>query len=195
MKFYYRDSEVHPKNATAVQPTHMKLVIKHSKTDQDRLTQDVIMGATQASLCPVAAMWAYMCNTSHMHDMAPLFTLDGKTVGYAHLLKAVKTHASAIGLPAKHYGGHSFRIGGSQALAAAGRSITYIMSYGRWRCTASVLRYVKTPLHIRLLDATHMAAADTATRWDTIDRQVREYYASTHITDQLWDTRLMLRKQ
>ena len=66
-------------------------------------------------------------------------------------------------------------------MAAAGRSITYIMSYGRWRCTESVLRYVKTPLYIRMLDAQHMAASTTQTKWDGIQAQVRGYYAHTHL--------------
>ena len=77
-------------------------------------------------------------------------------------------------------------------MAAAGRSITYIMSYGRWRCTASVLRYVKTPLYVRVLDAMHMATSETTTKWDAIAEQVRTYYEKTNTKDQLWDTKLML---
>ena len=90
------------------------------------------------------------------------------------------------------YGGHSFRIGGSQALAAAGRSITYIMSYGRWRCTDSVLRYVKNPLHVRVMDATHMARASTTTRWSDLEAQLHHYYANAPTADRLWDASIMI---
>ena len=107
------------------------------------------------------------------------------------MLQAVKSYTRAIGLAADAFGAHSFRIGGSQALAAAGRSITYIMSYGRWRCTESVLRYVKTPLYVRMLDAQHMATANTTTRWGAVDAQVQQYYARTDMRDKLWDARLI----
>ena len=137
-------------------------------------------------------MWKYMCATADAGPMQPLFTIHNKPVGYRQLLNEVKRQTKNIGLDPQLYGAHSFRIGGSQALAAAGRSITYIMSYGRWRCTESVLRYVKTPLHIRMLDAHHMTKAETATKWDDLNAQINSYYTHAPTTDQLWDATLMI---
>ena len=192
IRFYRRGQRVHPAVHSDVMPTHMEFVVKYSKTDQDRLTQNVLVGRTNNRLCCVTAMWQYMCHTAAASPAAPLFQVRDATVTYRHLLAAVKRHSRAAGLNPRDYAGHSFRIGGSQALAAAGRSITYLMSYGRWRCTESVLRYVKTPLHIRMLDADHMASASTATRWDALEAQLREYYNNTAMQDKLWDARLMV---
>ena len=50
---------------------------------------------------------------------------------------------------------------GAQALAAAGKSVTYIMAYGRWRCVQSVMRYVRAPDFVRLRDAVDMVSAST----------------------------------
>ena len=59
----------------------------------------------------------------------------------------------------EEYGGHSFRIGAAQALALAGRSMEYTMAMGRWRCTESVLTYVRVPTQIRVLDIRDMVMA------------------------------------
>ena len=194
VQFYAQEELLHPSRGNSQKPTHMVFTVKHSKTDQERLTQDVVVGATSDMACGVAAMWRYMCGTSRKSQSAPLFMRGQAVVTYTQMLSAVKAHVKAAGpnVDPKMYGGHSFRIGGSQALAAAGRSITYIMSYGRWRCTESVLRYVKTPLYIRMLDAHHMADAATSTKWEAIDAQVRTYYERTHIQQQLWDASLMV---
>ena len=60
------------------------------------------------------------------------------------------------------YGLHSFRVGGAQALALAGRTYEYIMSRGRWSSIESVLRYVETPLDIKISDAAAMANPQAA---------------------------------
>ena len=43
-----------------------------------------------------------------------------------------------------------------------------------------------------MLDADHMASASTATRWDALEAQLREYYNNTAMQDKLWDARLMV---
>ena len=60
------------------------------------------------------------------------------------------------------FGGHSFRIGGAQALVLANKPIAYVMSMGRWACVESVLTYVETPLALRMRDAHEMVAAAPA---------------------------------
>ena len=191
IRFYCRGRRVYPAQGSGDVPTHMEFVVKYSKTDQDRLTQNVMVGSTSNMLCCVTAMWRYMCSTAEAPHASPLFQIGQSTVTYQHMLGAVKRYSAAAGLDSSDYAGHSFRIGGSQALAAAGRSITYLMSYGRWRCTESVLRYVKTPLHVRMLDAGHMATATTSTNWDSLETQIRDYYNNTAMQDKLWDASLM----
>ena len=41
-------------------PTHMKFTVKESKTDQERFTKDILIGATGADVCGLTAMWRYM---------------------------------------------------------------------------------------------------------------------------------------
>ena len=60
------------------------------------------------------------------------------------------------------YGMHSFRVGGAQAMALAGRSFQYIMAKGRWKSVESVTRYVETPMEIKISDAKAMTMRRTA---------------------------------
>ena len=102
----------------------------------------------------------------------------------------------------KRFGGHSFRIGGAQALAAAGKSIIYIMSYGRWRGVESVLRYVATPTHIRELDSRDMilaVAEDHCVQQATTGNSdadmvqaVEEHYGRHSTAEKLWMARRMV---
>ena len=71
---------------------------------------------------------------------------------------------SLMGDQGQHYGLHSFRVGGAQALALAGRSIEYLMARGRWRCPESVARYVEAPTEIAALDSSAMAKTQTQRR-------------------------------
>lgn len=98
----------------------------------------------------------------------------------------------AIGERPEKFGGHSFRIGGSQALAAAGKSVLYIMSYGRWTCPKSVLRYVTAPEFIRALDAKHMATAVVDVPWADVQTAIDGYYSSQRDADKLWVAPSML---
>ena len=91
---------------------------------------------------------------------SPLFTLDGAPMTYAQLQRTLRWALRKVGgVDPKAYGGHSFRVGGAQALAMAGRSTPYIMAMGRWRCVELVLTYVQTPLEYRMTDASDMMTA------------------------------------
>ena len=66
----------------------------------------------------------------------PLFLLAGRPLTYTALVANMRTLLAESGMAAQDlrlYGGHSFRVGGAQALAMAGRSTPYIMALGRWR--------------------------------------------------------------
>lgn len=170
-------------------PSHMKFVVRKSKTDQDRLTKDVFIGATgDTGLCAVSAMWAYAATQPRMHSR-PLFMMSsGSPVTYRDLYVRLVIGVAAIGLERRRFGAHSFRIGGAQALAAAGRSIPYIMAYGRWTCTESVLRYVKTPEYMRRMDAVDMVQAQTEHPWQHVLQADRE---TNGLNGELWCARQM----
>ena len=197
--FYHGDVEVKP--GGDVLPTRMVFIIKKSKTDQDRLTRDVVVGPTGKEWCPMMLMWEYM-SMEQKHGFESLFTIEGKPVTYRKM-RVVLAHAlETLHLEPKRFGGHSFRIGGAQALAAAGKSIIYIMSYGRWRCVESVLRYVATPTHIRELDSRDMILAvaedhcvqkaKTGNSDADMVQAVEEHYGRHSTAEKLWMARRMV---
>ena len=81
---------------------------------------------------------------------------------------------------------------GGQGVAAGGKSVLYIMSYGRWRCVDSVLRYVTTPEFIRTMDAKQMATAVVDAPWGHIEATIRSHYDGLPAQDKLWAAPAML---
>ena len=109
-------------------------------------------------------MWEHIrCNRPD--PVGPLFaTQHGSTLQYPSALKVLQMH---VGKNGYLHGLHSFRVGGAQALALAGRSVRYIMSRGRWKCPESVATYVAAPDYVLANDAhdmsrTHRQRCDTA---------------------------------
>ena len=141
----------------------MEFVIKDSKTDRLRLTNTVVVGRTDdPSLCAVAAMWRYMEAAGPVPAASPLLQWQGRPYTYSRLvgdLRAALLRSGMAPAEVSSYAGHSFRIGGAQALALAGYSLPYIMALDRWACVESVLTYVKTPTMLRVKDAGAMIAA------------------------------------
>jgi hypothetical protein len=141
-------------------PTGFSFTIKTSKTDSDRLTKDVVVGITGHTLCAVSLMWRYLKHRGPCGPHEPLFANNnGSAWSYAQMRRAMTASLTLAGMPAdqqRNIGGHSFRIGGAQALALARKPAAYIMAYGRWRCMQSLLRYIETPYEIRLQDAKDM---------------------------------------
>ena len=160
VKFFDGRVQRHPGDGKGV-PRQMHACIKDSKTDKRRLTANVVIGATGLEgMCPVAAMWAWMQSNGHCDSTAPLFHVGGAPYTYTQLRRLLRDCLKGAGVQsAESYGGHSFRVGGAQALALAGKSTPYIMSMGRWSCVESVLTYVQTPVEIRVRDTRDMMTA------------------------------------
>ena len=159
--FFYRRGVLVTPCGTGGLPDKMVFVLKHSKRDQDRLTQDVVVGCTDDDMvCPVLAMWRYLGARGVVDSRSALFVVNGRPWAYRNMMADLRTMLLDVGVPdVSVYGGHSFRVGGAQALAMAGKLVTYIMAYGRWNCVDSVMRYVKAPDFVRLTDAMDMLAA------------------------------------
>ena len=145
-------------------PARMEMLVQYSKTDQERLGANVIIGRTNdPAFCPVLAMWHYLARRGRPAATAPLFaSASGTAASYSHLRSVITTALKAMGASRteqREYAAHSFRIGAAQALALAGRSVEYIMALGRWRSAASIARYVAAPIPLRVVDARDMLAA------------------------------------
>jgi hypothetical protein len=152
-------------------PDRMIVNVKQSKTDWARLGARLIVGETGTRNCPVKCMWDYM-RSNKPPPLGPLF--PGLT--YATMLKVTRHY---IGADSELYGMHSFRVGGAQAMALAGRSITYIMSRGRWKHVESVCRYVEAPDDTKASDSRAMAMTRCQREHEaTIGKGRRAHYQS-----------------
>ena len=105
-------------------------------------------------------------------------------VTYPQLMRHLARVRKVAGM-ADAYDGHSFRIGGAQALAAAGKSVMYIMHYGRWTCIKSDLRYVTVPDFLRALDARDMQGAEVEGSWDALQKRVGRHYDAQPVHERL----------
>lgn len=150
--------------SVGVRPARMEMLVQYSKTDQERLGANVVIGCTgDPAFCPVQAMWCYLTARGATAPTAPLFaTATGAAASYAALRAIITASLTAMGASPseqQEYAAHSFRVGAAQALALAGRSVEYIMALGRWRSAASIARYVAAPIPLRVVDARDMLAA------------------------------------
>ena len=83
--------------------------IKVSITDQDRRGTTIILGRTNADLCPVEALLDYL-NLCGNHP-GPLFqSPTGLAIHRRYYVEQVQQALSAAGLPSDLFNGHSFRI-------------------------------------------------------------------------------------
>ena len=123
-------------------PQVLKVRIKASKTDPFRMGVDVYVGRTNCSLCPVAAVLAYMAMKGP--KPGPLFTFsDKKPLTRARFVLKVKEELSEAGVVSTPYSGHSFRSGAATTASERGISDATIKALGRWRSNAYQL-YIKT---------------------------------------------------
>ena len=124
-------------------PSMLWVRIKQSKTDPFRQGVTIALGKTDAQLCPVAALMAYMALRGP--GQGPLFRYkDGRPLTRQRLVEDIREALSKCGLNPKEYAGHSFRIGAATTAAACGVPADTIKTLGRWRSQAYQL-YVRLP--------------------------------------------------
>ena len=120
-----------------INPTHMEVRIKASKTDPFRQGFTVQLGATQRTL----RVFLVLRGT----DPGPLFKLEnGKFLTRAMFVEKLRTALSVAGYPEKKYASHSFRIGEATTAAQCGMEDSLIKTLGRWESSA-YLRYIRMP--------------------------------------------------
>jgi hypothetical protein len=173
IQLFENDTELHATSTRTA--THMVINVKQSKTDHQRMGAGLTLGATTTDpdICPVRSMQTYL-RARNPPKEGPLYL--GLT--YRTMLKTtrklIKHHPELYGL-------HSFRVGGAQAMAIAGRSFAYIMAKGRWKHIESVIRYVETPLHISTGDSELMTRAQRTTPGHSTPQVWGEAHSNTEM--------------
>lgn len=128
---------------SAVSPRSVKIHLKTSKCDQFGSGADIYLGRTGTTLCPVAAISAFMVLRGP--DPGPFFVdHKGQPVVKAWFVAQFREVLTSAGLPQTSYSGHSFRIGAATSAAQAGIEDSTIQSLGRWSSTA-FLQYIRLP--------------------------------------------------
>jgi len=123
-------------------PNTISLLIKQSKTDQERKGVTVIIGKTGDDICPVSALLSYLALRGNRPG--PLFQWeDGSPLSKPKFVKEVRAALTAAKLPAHNFAGHSFRRGAATTAAMVGIQDSTIQTLGRWKSSAYLL-YIKT---------------------------------------------------
>ena len=125
-------------------PMYMQIHLKVSKTDPFR------SGVTAISILPL--------NLS-----GPLFcTESGKPLTRKVFTSLTRDLLKTMGVNAKHYASHSFRIGAATSAGAANMPPWLIKTLGRWTSDCYE-RYIKTPLTTLCQATRQLATAPTHT--------------------------------
>ena len=119
-------------------PTIMKVKIKASKTDPFRQGVELFIGKTGNSLCPVAAMLAYLAIRGRKEGMLFHFE-DDRLLTRDRFVERVRQALTAARIDCKPYSGHSFRIGAATTAAKRGVPPATIQTLGRWESSAYML--------------------------------------------------------
>ena len=127
----------------ASDPRVISVRIKQSKTDPFRQGVTIFLGRTDAIICPVAALLAYLARRGS--GDGPLFRFkNGQPLTRSRLVMEVRKALQEAGLQPETYAGHSFRIGAATTAAACGVPADVIKTLGRWKSQAYLL-YVRLP--------------------------------------------------
>ena len=140
----------------------MKIKIVHSKTDQWRQGDEILVARTRNATCPVAMLERYMQVTCmSWEDQRFLFrpiqaSKRGQTlresgkISYSCLREAFKKKMADLGLPAEEFGLHSLRAGGATAAANAKVLDRCFKRHGRWKSENAKDGYIKDNVESRL---------------------------------------------
>ena len=112
-----------------VKPRALKVHLHHSKADQFGNGVDVVIDSTGDSLCPVAAVSAFMAIRGGAPR--PFFVFpDGTPLTKLRFVDFTRRAIKDLGLLPDQFAGHSYRIGAVTAAAQAGLENSMIMTVG-----------------------------------------------------------------
>ena len=124
-------------------PSSIQVSLKQSKTDPFRKGVSIYLGRTQADLCPVTAVLAYVAIRPSVGG--PLFVFkDGGYLTREKLVSHLRRALGSAGICTQGYSGHSFRIGAATTAALVGVEDSVVKMLGRWESSA-YQRYLRTP--------------------------------------------------
>jgi hypothetical protein len=133
-----------------------------SKTDIDRRGVDVRLFKNGSAICPYTRLREVWDTAPDKRGSAPLFQdTSGLPITYRHMLAWVKDVLCALGIPKKHVGLHSFRIGGATTLAMLGVEAHLIKVFGRWE---SLSYQIYTQISTGSLRQTMQSMADASSQ-------------------------------
>ena len=129
----FRDIYVSPTNS------HLTVIIRRSKSDQNGFGHQVALLATNRSVCPVRAcqkFFALLPNVNWEQSNSPVLSFrDGKFLTQSCFQRLLKTFLKTY--PNGHrFSSHSFRIGAATAAAVKGHHPDSIKAAGRWKSNA-----------------------------------------------------------
>ena len=128
---------------SVTRPQYLEVTIKASKTDPFRRGVSIYLGATSATLCPVAAILDYMVRRGQ--SPGPFFSFaNGNSLTRDRFVSAVRSALQQAGVDPSRYAGHSFRIGAATTAAQRGIPDSLIKTLGRWQSEAYTV-YIRTP--------------------------------------------------
>jgi hypothetical protein len=116
--------------------TQLVVVVRFSKTDQSGKSETIVLdNYSEAAICPVNAIRSFFGIRPQV--AGPLFLHFGgdPLTGY-QLNRVLRKGLDFIGLPAKEFSSHSFRIGAATSAAMCGASDERIKIMGRWKSSA-----------------------------------------------------------
>ena len=124
-------------------PTILHINLWLSKTDVVRAGVTIHLGRTGDTLCPVAALLAYLA--CRLSTEGPLLLQSGEPLSWHKLVTAVQQVLSSTGLDVSRFNGHSFRVVAATAAAEAGLADSAIQQLGWWKSSAYT-RYLRPPV-------------------------------------------------
>jgi len=146
----------------ALSPSHLKIHLTTSKTDPAGRGVDIVIGAAEPSVCPVAAMRQYLTSsqrppTSYLYEYS-----NGQRLTRERFTAIVRNLLASCGESnCSQYASHSFRIGAATTAAAAGVPESTIRAAGRWKSDACLI-YIRTPDRAKAAVAAQMCSSDLA---------------------------------
>ena len=145
-----------------IQTEKMTLRIPHSKTDQLRKGDELVIARTGNSTCPVAMLESYLTETStSLSDQRRLFRpiskskkserlRDSGCITYSCLRDLFRRKPKHLGYNPDEFGLHSLRAGGATAAANNGVPDRLLKRHGRWKSDATKDGYVEDSAERRL---------------------------------------------
>ena len=171
--------ELKPANF-AINKSMMTIRITHSKTDQLRQGDEVVIARADSRMCPVSMLERYLLTVGMtLGDEQPLFRAIQKTKNgeklwesgghksYSCLRSLYVKKMSDLRFPAHEFGLHSLKAGDATAAANASVPDRIFKRHRRWKSENAKDGYVKDSLESRLMVSRNLQLA-TLSLWPNV---------------------------